>query len=128
MGWASPEFDDSDWATMEVPRPWERISPEMNIDGAVWFRKVVVLPDEWAGKDLLLSLGPIDDYDTTYFNGEKVGATGAETPNSWTVPRQYRIPGRLVKAGANLIAVRVFDQWGDGGFSGRPESNEAGTC
>ncbi|MDT7893779.1 MAG: hypothetical protein LASZOEIN_002094 [Candidatus Fervidibacter sp.] len=120
MGWASPEFDDSDWATMEVPRPWERISPEMNIDGAVWFRKVVVLPDEWAGKDLLLSLGPIDDYDTTYFNGEKVGATGAETPNSWTVPRQYRIPGRLVKAGANLIAVRVFDQWGDGGFSGRP--------
>jgi len=79
-GWANPDFNDSDWATMELPQVWERSSPQMNIDGAVWFRKSVLIPEDWAGKDLVLSLGPIDDYDTTYFNGERIGSTGSETP------------------------------------------------
>ncbi len=121
MGWAKPEFNDSDWATMDLPQVWERSSPQMNIDGAVWFRKVVVIPNEWAGRDLVLSLGPIDDHDTTYFNGEQIGSTGPETPNSWAVPRRYKVSGNLVKSGANLIAVRVFDMWGDGGFAGSPD-------
>jgi len=121
LGWASPDFNDSNWLTMNLPQVWERVSPDMNFDGAVWFRKVVMIPDEWAGKDLVLSLGPIDDFDTTYFNGEQIGSTGPETPNSWMVPRRYRVPGELVKAGANLIAIRVFDQRGEGGFRGIPE-------
>ncbi len=120
QGWAKAEFDDRDWATMPLPQNWERI-PNMQIDGAVWFRKRVVLPESWAGKDLLLSLGPIDDHDVTYFNGERIGATGPETPSSWTVPRQYRVPARLVRAGENVIAVRVFDLWGYGGFTGIPQ-------
>ncbi|MGQ9462344.1 MAG: sialate O-acetylesterase [Candidatus Fervidibacter sp.] len=121
LGWASPDFKDSDWAIMNLPRNWESVSEEMNIDGAVWFRKVVTIPEDWTGKDLLLSLGLIDDYDVVYFNGEKIGSTGQDTPNSWTVQRRYIVPGRLVKAGPNLIAVRVFDVWGYGGFRGTPE-------
>ncbi len=120
LGWAKPEFDDSDWETIHLPQVWERGSSALNIDGAVWFRKLVQVPQEWAGKELVLHLGPIDDYDTTYFNGEPVGATGPETPNSWAVPRRYRVPGRLVRAGANLVAVRVFDQMLKGGFTGLP--------
>lgn len=121
MGWAKPEFNDSDWATMNLPQVWERSSPQMNIDGAVWFRKVVTIPDDWVGKELILNLGPIDDHDTTYFNGERIGSTGAETPNSWTMPRRYKVPSNLVKPGANLIAVRVFDMWANGGFTGLPD-------
>lgn len=121
LGWASPEFNDSDWAVMDLPRNWESVSAEMNIDGAAWFRKVVTIPEDWAGKDLLLSLGVIDDYDVVYFNGEKVGSTGQDDPNSWTVQRRYIVPGRLVKAGPNLIAIRVFDVWGYGGFRGTPD-------
>lgn len=117
-GWAKPDFDDSDWATMELPQIFERT---MNIDGAVWFRKIVNIPESWAGKDLVLSLGPIDDQDTTYFNGERIGSTGSETPNSWTVPRRYKVPGKLVKPGENLIAVRVFDMLEYGGFTGSPD-------
>ncbi|MFN3422871.1 MAG: sialate O-acetylesterase, partial [Armatimonadota bacterium] len=122
MGWAKPEFNDSDWETMNLPQAWAIALPQkMNINGAVWFRKVVVIPNDWAGKDLVLSLGPINDYDTTYFNGERIGSTGAETPNSRDVPRRYKVPGNLVKPGANLIAVRVFNSWGFGGFTGSPE-------
>jgi sialate O-acetylesterase len=87
------------------------------IDGAVWFRKELELPASWASKDLVLNLPPIDDLDTTYFNGTKIGATGRETPNSYMVPRKYVVPGSLVRAGRSVIAVRVFDSAGEGGFS-----------
>ena len=88
------------------------------IDGAVWFRREVTVPETWAGAELALSLGAVDDFDVTYWNGERIGATGAETPQYWSAPRRYKIPGRLVKAGRNVLAVRVFDHYGNGGFAG----------
>ncbi|GAG43670.1 unnamed protein product, partial [marine sediment metagenome] len=85
------------------------------------FRKKVVIPVGWSGKDRTLSLGPIDDYDSTFFNGVEVGFTGEETPDCWRVPRVYTVPARLVKPGESVIAVRVFDHFGVGGFTGKPE-------
>ncbi len=117
-GWHLPDFDDRAWSTMDLPRSWE--STGLDIDGAVWFRKVVELPKEWKGKPLTLSLGPIDDFDTTYVNGVEVGGIGAETPDAYAKPRVYPVPGKLVRAGANLIAVRVFDRFGQGGLVGEP--------
>ncbi len=115
LGYAKPDFDDSGWKTMNLPAVWESI---MDIDGAVWFRRTVEVPDGWTGKDLTLSLGVVDDFDVTYFNGIQVGATGMETPNFWLHPRKYTVPGQLVKAGRNVVAVRVFDHYGGGGFNG----------
>src|SRR5678815_955009 len=45
---------------------------------------------------------------------------GTETPQYWSTPRRYTVPGRLVKAGPNVLAVRVFDHYGGGGFAGSP--------
>jgi sialate O-acetylesterase len=106
----------SGWSNMNLPQFWEEAG--LQIDGAVWFRREVVLPADWAGVDLALSLGPIDDFDVTYWNGERVGATGADTPDYWSIRRQYKVPARLAKPGRNLIAVRVFDHYGSGGFAG----------
>ena len=118
MGWAKRDFADAKWPTMDLPRAWE--STGLDIDGAVWFRRTVAVPPSWKGKALELSLGPIDDFDTTYVNGVEVGATGAETPEAHTVPRIYQVPGKLVKAGELVIAVRVFDRFGQGGLVGSP--------
>ena len=74
------------------------------------------MPQSWAGRSLELNLATIDDFDTTYFNGTKVGGIGSETPDSYNVPRHYKIPAGLVRAGKNVIAVRVFDSAGEGGF------------
>jgi sialate O-acetylesterase len=104
------------WAKMEIPQVWENAG--LAIDGAVWFRREVTLPETWAGHDLALSLGAIDDFDVTYWNGERVGATGAETPMYYAAPRRYTVPARLAKAGRNIVAVRVFDHYGSGGFAG----------
>lgn len=117
-GWANPDLDDSDWKMMKLPCLWETI---MNIDGAIWFRREIEIPENEVGKDISLSLGAIDDFDETYFNGEKIGGIGKETGNAWVTPREYKIPGKLVKSGKNCLAIRVFDHIGSGGFSGEPK-------
>jgi sialate O-acetylesterase len=116
LGYARPDFNDQGWQSISLPQPWELTG--INIDGAIWFRKIVDIPETWAGKELTLSLGAIDDFDWTYFNGIQVGAIGHETPNSYLVRRKYTIPASLVHTGNNTIAVRVFDNFGDGGFTG----------
>ena len=114
QGYADPATSTVDWSKMDLPKQFETAG--LLIDGVVWFRKVVDVPATWAGKDLVLNLTAIDDYDITYFNGKKIGSTGRETPNSYMVPRKYVVPGSLVRSGQNVIAVRVFDRAGEGGF------------
>jgi sialate O-acetylesterase len=118
LGYAKPELDIADWQKMSEPQFWETAG--LNLDGSIWFRRDVDVPASWAGRDLTLSMGPVDDYDTTYFNGTRVGSTGADTPNAYMVPRVYKIPGPLVRAGRNVVAVRVFDRMGNGGFGAAP--------
>jgi sialate O-acetylesterase len=102
---------------MVLPTQFERIIGDF--DGAVWFRKMVDIPKNMEGKDLTLSLGPIDDMDRTYFNGKLIGST--EVSGFWQAERNYQIPASLVKPGVNLISVRVLDTQGDGGIYGTPE-------
>jgi len=116
-GWAESAFDDRDWIPFELPAFWDD-DPEMEIDGAVWFRKTVAVPPSWKGKPLILELGAIDDFDVTYFNGVEVGSTGEETPGYWQYARKYSVPGDRVESGETVIAVRVFDHFGQGGFGG----------
>ncbi|BCM92022.1 hypothetical protein IAD21_03901 [Abditibacteriota bacterium] len=115
--WLTLESDDSNWKTITVPGNWENSGVQElgDFDGIVLFRREVDVPADWAGKDLTLSLGGIDDIDVTYWNGTQVGTT-----SGWQQNREYKIPGAQVKAGRNLIAVRVTDTGGGGGFGGAP--------
>jgi hypothetical protein len=56
--------------------------------------------------------------DNTYFNGVEVGHTDIKTANWRQTPRTYVLPGSLVSAGRNVITVRLFNCFGDGGFAG----------
>jgi sialate O-acetylesterase len=116
--WASTRADVSDWRAMALPQAWEGLGPEMQFDGGVWFRREVNIPSEWTGRELDLELGAIDDIDTTYFNGVPVGASGSEIPNVWQTLRRYRVPASAVRAGRVVVAVRVWDHGGEGGFMG----------
>ncbi|HUX58189.1 MAG TPA: sialate O-acetylesterase [Bacteroidales bacterium] len=113
----SPEYNDNEWPAMDLPAQFEKNIGEF--DGAVWFRKNVEINQDMAGKDLVLSLGPIDDMDRTYFNGELVGST--EVSGNWQIDRNYNIPASLVKNGVNTISVRVLDTQGGGGIYGTPD-------
>ena len=111
--------DDSSWAILDVPKRWSEYGGDWAADdGEAVFRREVQIPADWAGKDLALSLGTIDDFDDTYFNGTLVGRTDQSTPDAYSVPRRYTIPGALVRPGRNVLAVRIFDHYGDAGFTG----------
>jgi sialate O-acetylesterase len=112
LAWAKPGLDVSDWQDFNAPGSIE--SQGMNIDGAVWFRKEVDVPASWLGQNLSVSLGPINDNDIVFMNGEKVGAT----ENDWRewLFRSYVIQAKCVKEGKNVIAVRIFNRIGNGGF------------
>jgi sialate O-acetylesterase len=114
-GWAKSDFDDTAWKEMDEPCKWE--SKGLKIDGAVWFRKTVEIPADWEGKPLVVSLGLVDDFDTTYFNGEKIGGIGPENIWAWAIGRKYTVAADKVKAGKATIAVRVFDRQAEGGFN-----------
>ena len=103
-----------------VPGNWELYGGTWeNADGEAVFRKKLKIPEAWSGKALTLNLGPVDDFDSTYFNGVKVGSMDINTPQFFSRPRVYTIPAELVKAGKAMIAVRVFDHMGTGGMKGQ---------
>ena len=109
--WALPSFDDSSWKDITLPCKVQQIWQRIN--GIYWFRKTIDIPKAWEGKDLTLSLGPIDDFDETYWDGEMVGKGTV-----WNLPRTYTVPGNLVKAGKSVICIRNTDDHGDGGLYG----------
>lgn len=122
-GWAEPVLsgDAADgWTTIQLPRTWQSAGLQHN--GTVWFRRTVDLTaDELAClavPAVRLTLGTIDDMDVTYVNGVEVGRTGADTPGFWMFRRSYDVPVEHLKPGPNVVAVRVFDQWGEGGILG----------
>lgn len=112
--WKESSYDDTSWPKMKVPGFWERQGPG-NIDGVIWFRKSFVVSHEDAGKEANLSLGLIDDADETFVNGTRVGSESGSAPR-----RSYSLPAGLLKEGTNVIAVRIDDRAGNGGFYGEP--------
>lgn len=110
--WWKTETDDANWQSVAQPGAWETTG-FADFDGVMWLRREVNVPAAWVGQDLKLSLGAIDDSDTTYWNGEAAGAT-----QSYNSPRVYNINQSLVRAGRNVIAIRVLDSGGAGGLTG----------
>lgn len=111
----SDRYDDSKWETMSVPNNWADTELK-SYDGFVWFRKEIELPASFNQQDLLLSLGRIAHNDVTYFNGKEIGSSSGNQEE-----RLYQVDQKSVKKGKNIIAVRVLNLWGQGGFIDQPE-------
>ncbi|MCC6441917.1 MAG: beta galactosidase jelly roll domain-containing protein [Armatimonadetes bacterium] len=114
-GWQDPDADTSVWKPITLPATIEA-SGLPDFDGVFWLREDLDLPEAATGREAALNLGPIDDRDTAWVNGVKVGETG-----QYNAPRQYKIPAGILKAGRNVIAVRVLDTGGTGGLTGTAE-------
>jgi sialate O-acetylesterase len=111
--WSHPDFDDSAWKTMPAEQFWETNSGLETFDGTIWLRATITLTEKQAKQAAILSLGPVDDIDTTFVNGRQVGSQ-----QGWDKPRDYKIVAGVLKAGANVIAVRAIDTSGGGGAWG----------
>ena len=110
--WRDPALDAGGWKTMTLPTLWEDAG-EPDLNGVVWFRKTFELPASAATAVAELQLGMVDDIDTTWINGVKVGATFG-----YNVVRKYSLPPGVLKPGRNVVVVRVLDTGGGGGIWG----------
>ena len=129
--WAGVNYTDKNWDRIDVPVVWEK-QGYANYDGYGWYRKHFSVPDtikkRWGKRALILRFGAIDDVDETYLNGRLLGITGtfpqkesAHCVTAYDKQREYRIPeGVLNYEKENIIAVRVYDEIGEGGIWKEP--------
>ena len=110
--WADPALDESGWQPIAVPALWETQGYD-GLDGIAWYRTAFDLSADDAARGVRLGLGAIDDADITWVNGVEVGRT-----NNYSLPRVYDVPPRALRAGRNVVAVRVEDGGGGGGIWG----------
>jgi putative membrane-bound dehydrogenase-like protein len=115
----------SEWSLLPVPGVWEQVSHGKfeKYDGFAWYRCYVKVPVDWRGRDLQLRVQKIDNSYEAYVNGQKVGGEG-------TLPPKYQsglsdrtlsltVPSEKIRVGDwNLVAIRVYDHDGAGGFKG----------
>lgn len=122
--WASPEFNDEKWRTIQVPAAWEN-QGYVNYDGYAWYRLSFKVPEGVAKGDYYLSLGKVDDIDDVYLNGKHIGTVydlkkdGDYRRSGWeyNARRLYKIPAGLLRGNSiNTVAVRVYDQQLRGGI------------
>ncbi len=108
--WYSQDVDDSAWPVMNVPGYWTDTKLGA-VNGIVWFRKEVILPESMEGKPAKLILGRIIDADSVWMNGKFIGSTSYQYP-----PRRYAIPANVLKSNRNIVVVRVESDITRGGF------------
>lgn len=143
LAYASPTFDDSRWKILRVDKIWEEQGFDP-MDRFAWYRLKIVIPSSirtqaFLKDSLLLFLGKINNFDQTFLNGSLVGINGravaADDPADtsflnapmeyWNLERRYVLSSsdpRIRWDQENVIAVRVFDQGGQGGmWSGKQE-------
>lgn len=108
--WYAVDYQPEGWHHFWLPGYWNDQGVK-DLNGIVWFRKEVEVPASMVGKPGHLYLSRIADSDVSYVNGVQVGSSGSIYNN-----RRYNIPANLLKAGKNLIVIKVTNNAGKGGF------------
>jgi sialate O-acetylesterase len=99
-------YDHSTWAKAYYPVDMAGIGLG-GFWGVVWLRKTFDIPKDLKGKKLNISLDMRARDVVIYFNGTEIGMT--VNPDK-TI--DYDIPGKIVKAGNNVLAIRMYVNWG----------------
>lgn len=99
------------WVSANAPLAFDSLGWG-NFDGVAWLRREVTIDEQPKGDVCYLELGPIDDMDLVYWDGEVVGSTTGH--GSWRDPRRYALPAEAANPGKHLLCVVVVDTGGAG--------------
>lgn len=110
INWFDVRYMPKGWHTINIPGYWNDQGIK-NLNGIVWYRRELDIPERMAGKKATVFLGRIIDEDELYINGKLVGKTTYQYPQ-----RRYHIAEGILKAGKNTFVIRVSNFIGKGGF------------
>jgi sialate O-acetylesterase len=108
--WYDINYVPEGWHKYWLPGYWDDQGVR-GLNGIVWFRKEIRVPESMTGKPAKLFLGRIVDADNVYVNGVSSGSFTYQYP-----PRRYNLPAGLLKPGKNIIVIKVTNNSGKGGF------------
>lgn len=111
--WNSVQFDDGLWDTINAGKRWED-QGYPDLDSFGWYRKSIVIPVSWKGKEVWLKFGGVNDAYELFINGKNVSSFGEANISVASRPSFTEISKNLKYGETNLIAVRVND-WGNSG-------------
>lgn len=106
ISFAKKDFDDSQWQTVNIPHTWNAKDiidePRGYRRAASWYRKMIVLPEDYRDKKIVLLFEGIGSKADVYLNGELLKThLGAYT--AFTVD----ITDKYMTGEENIIAVRA---------------------
>lgn len=110
---ASPDVSRN-WRTAPARMgAWEEWGvPELaRYNGIVWYRTSFMLTPKQAEQAATITLGPVDEVDTTWINGKVVGYTSGAGES-----RVYSLAADALRPGENTIAVAALDTYATGGM------------
>ncbi|WP_239492570.1 PVC-type heme-binding CxxCH protein [Luteitalea sp. TBR-22] len=116
--WRVPEAASlaSSWKEIEVPGRWES-KGLADFDGVVWFTRTF---DAAAGAPVRFSLGRIGQAAEVWVNGQAVPAPPRDPAAPAALP-VFTVPAEALKAGSNVLTLRIQNYRGDGGFLSTPD-------
>ncbi len=121
--WADPNYDDSDWDEIKVPDKWENQGYD-GYNGFAWYRKNFKIYETDKEVPIFFISGRIDDANEIYLNGHLLAKSGNFPPQYQTAynqKRKYYIPREYLKFNQkNIIAIRVYDEYLEGGIIDHP--------
>ena len=111
QGWSAEDLEVTGWQPLTLPTTWAEAGfPAFR--GITWLRRTCDLTEAWREVPAELQLGEIGTIDTAWINGHMVGETIGRHHE-----RTYRVPAGTLRAGRNVITLRVLNH-GLGGFFG----------
>jgi sialate O-acetylesterase len=119
--WYDVNYVPKGWQNINIPGYWEDQGAK-DLNGVVWYRKEIDIPQSMTGVPAKVFLGRIVDADVLYINGVQVGNTTYQYPQ-----RRYSLPSGTLKPDKNIFVVRITNTFGKGGFvPDKPYYIEAG--
>lgn len=107
LGVHEMNFDDRNWGGRNYPIYTSGLgAPAYSI---VWLRKTIDVPATGnINQSFRLNFGKLLESDITYVNGTEVGRSKQLDSTVYTLPKG------VIRAGKNVIAIRLVSQWGNG--------------
>ncbi len=117
---------------VKVPGVWEQQAGGRfnELDGFVWYRCYVKVPEQWTAKkrslwgdSVTITVEHVANAFELFVNGKRIGQSGSMPPNFEAAPdevNRFKVPFGLLEQGQyNVIAFRVYNHEGNGGFKGK---------
>jgi len=109
--WALPDADLRGWTRGPLASLTGAKAP-----GVIWYRREVELPAGLDPAHVRFRADWMNDTDEVFWDGRRIGATWIDTPAYWFAMRDYAVPAALARPGRHVVAIRLANHFGTGGF------------